>query len=252
MKKFDSDKLIRTIIYVLTIFLIVLILYNCILLLNIHFHNKTSYKNSLRVDKKIVNDIYDVFNINSSYKVNFKENDMNKLPSIQNSKITILTYDALTHKKNYSAIFFDNSFIKDSSVESFSNINKNAFSKINFLDYENLKKEFNDSIDTVSIVNSDYSYLTILYYKNGYHYFDNANQNINTYVNNPIIYKNIVIDISAQKQNTLYVYSSGLFKEVKKDSDLNLTKGATFWLNLNSDSKIYYTFSDIENKIINN
>lgn len=58
MKNIDSNKIAKNIIYVLTIFLIILILYNCILLFNNYFINKASYKNSLRVDKKIVTYIY--------------------------------------------------------------------------------------------------------------------------------------------------------------------------------------------------
>lgn len=51
MNNINLNKIIRNIVYILTIFLIVLILYNCILLLNSGPFDKTSYKNSLRVEK---------------------------------------------------------------------------------------------------------------------------------------------------------------------------------------------------------
>lgn len=250
MNNINLNKIIRNVVYILTIFLIVLILYNCILLLNNGTFNKTSYKNSLRVEKIVADDVYDVFNINSSYKIKFKENDINKLPSISKAEILMVNYDPITHESNYSAIFFNNDFIKDSSMEIISYINENDFPNITFLEYENLKNEFNNNyIDTISLVDINFSFSNFLYYNNEYHHFNNGVQNIDSSTKLPMTYKNIVIDASSQKENTLYVYSGGLFKEFQKDSSIYLTKGKTFWMALNTDSKITYNFSDVESKL---
>lgn len=250
MNNINLNKIIRNVVYILTIFLIVLILYNCILLLNSGTFDKTSYKNSLRVEKIVADDIYDVFNINSSYKIKFKENDINKLPSISKAEILMVNYDPITHESNYSAIFFNNDFIKDSSMEIISYINENDFPNITFLEYENLKNEFNNNyIDTISLVDINFSFSNFLYYNNEYHHFNNGVQNIDSSTKLPMTYKNIVIDASSQKENTLYVYSGGLFKEFQKDSSIYLTKGKTFWMTLNTDSKITYNFSDVESKL---
>ncbi|NFG42227.1 hypothetical protein FC789_13740 [Clostridium botulinum] len=250
MNNINLNKIIRNIVYILTIFLIVLILYNCILLLNSGPFDKTSYKNSLRVEKIVTDDIYDVFNINSSYKIKFKENDINKIPSISKAEILMVNYDPITHESNYSAIFFNNDFIKDSSMEIISYINENDFPNITFLEYENLKNEFNNNyIDTISLVDINFNFSNFLYYNNEYHHFNNGVQNIDSSTKLPMTYKNIVIDASSQKENTLYVYSGGLFKEFQKDSSIYLTKGKTFWMTLNTDSKITYNFSDVESKL---
>ena len=250
MNNINLNKIIRNIVYILTIFLIVLILYNCILLLNSGPFDKTSYKNSLRVEKIVTDDIYDVFNINSSYKIKFKANDINKIPSISKAEILMVIYDPITHESNYSAIFFNNDFIKDSSMEIISYINENDFPNITFLEYENLKNEFNNNyIDTISLVDINFSFSNFLYYNNEYHHFNNGVQNIDSSTKLPMTYKNIVIDASSQKENTLYVYSGGLFKEFQKDSSIYLTKGKTFWMTLNTDSKITYNFSDVESKL---
>ncbi|AIY80396.1 hypothetical protein FDB15_11805 [Clostridium botulinum] len=250
MNNINLNKIIRNVIYILTIFLIVLILYNCILLLNSGTFDKTSYKNSLRVEKIVADDVYDVFNINSSYKIKFKENDINKLPSISKAEILMVNYDPITHESNYSAIFFNNDFIKDSSMEIISYINENDFPNITFLEYENLKNEFNNNyIDTISLVDINFNFSNFLYYNNEYHHFNNGVQNIDSSTKLPMTYKNIVIDASSQKENTLYVYSGGLFKEFQKDSSIYLTKGKTFWMTLNTDSKITYNFSDVESKL---
>ncbi|MGN2371118.1 hypothetical protein ACTFJW_13890 [Clostridium cagae] len=164
MNNINLNKIIRNVVYILTIFLIVLILYNCILLLNSGTFDKTSYKNSLRVEKIVADDVYDVFNINSSYKIKFKENDINKLPSISKAEILMVNYDPITHESNYSAIFFNNDFIKDSSMEIISYINENDFPNITFLEYENLKNEFNNNyIDTISLVDINFSFSNFLY-----------------------------------------------------------------------------------------
>ncbi|MBN1066601.1 hypothetical protein DVW02_01155 [Clostridium botulinum] len=250
MNNINLNKIIRNVVYILTVFLIVLILYNCILLLNSGTFDKTSYKNSLRVEKIVADDIYDVFNINSSYKIKFKENDINKLPSISKAEILMVNYDPITHESNYSAIFFNNDFIKDSSMEIISYINENDFPNITFLEYENLKNEFNNNyIDTISLVDINFSFSNFLYYNNEYHHFNNGVQNIDSSTKLPMTYKNIVIDASSQKENTLYVYSGGLFKEFQKDSSIYLTKGKTFWMTLNTDSKITYNFCDVESKL---
>ncbi|KFX56418.1 hypothetical protein FDC58_17390 [Clostridium botulinum] len=250
MNNINLNKIIRNVVYILTIFLIVLILYNCILLLNSGTFDKTSYKNSLRVEKIVADDVYDVFNINSSYKIKFKENDINKLPSISKAEILMVNYDPITHESNYSAIFFNNDFIKDSSMEIISYINENDFPNITFLEYENLKNEFNNNyIDTISLVDINFNFSNFLYYNNEYHHFNNGVQNIDSSTKLPMTYKNIVIDASSQKENTLYVYSGGLFKEFQKDSSIYLTKGKTFWMTLNTDSKITYNFSDVESKL---
>lgn len=250
MNNINLNKIIRNVVYILTIFLIVLILYNCILLLNSRTFDKTSYKNSLRVEKIVADDVYDVFNINSSYKIKFKENDINKLPSISKAEILMVNYDPITHESNYSAIFFNNDFIKDSSMEIISYINENDFPNITFLEYENLKNEFNNNyIDTISLVDINFNFSNFLYYNNEYHHFNNGVQNIDSSTKLPMTYKNIVIDASSQKENTLYVYSGGLFKEFQKDSSIYLTKGKTFWMTLNTDSKITYNFSDVESKL---
>lgn len=250
MNNIDLNKIIRNIIYILTIFLTGLILYNSILLLNDNFFHKTSYKNSLRVEKIVADDVYDVFNINSSYKIKFKENDINKLPLISKSEILMLNYDPIAHQSNYSAIFFNNDFINDSSMEIISYVNENDFPNITFLEYEKLKNEFNNHcIDTISIIDIDFNFSNFLYYNNEYHHFNNGTQTIDSSTKLPITYKNIVIDASSQKENTFYVYSGGLFKEFKKDSSIYLTKGKTFWITLNNDSKISYNFCDVENKL---
>ncbi|ACD51925.1 hypothetical protein FDB55_05030 [Clostridium botulinum] len=250
MNNINLNKIIRNVTYILIIFLIVLILYNCILLLNNSPFNKTSYKNSLRVENVIEYDVYDAFNINSSYKIKFKEDDISKLPSLSKAEILMLNYDPITSKPNYSAIFFNNDFITDSSMEIISYIDETDFPNITFLEYEKLKNEFNNNyIDTISIINIDFSFSNFLYYNNEYHHFNNGIQSIDPSAKLPITYKNIVIDTSSKKENTLYVYSGGLFKEFKKDSSIYLTKGKTFWMTLNDDSKITYTFSDVENKL---
>ncbi|AOR22441.1 hypothetical protein [Clostridium taeniosporum] len=249
MKNINLNKLIRNIIYILTVFLIVLIIYNSILLLNNQFFNKTSYKNSFRVNKTIDN-ISNDFNINSSYKIKFKENDINKLSSISSADILMLDYDSSNHQFNYSAVFSNNNFIKDSSMEVISYIDEKDFPKINFLNYNDLKNKFNNNyIDTISVVNIDSSFSNFLYYNNEYHYFYNGLQGISICAKFPITYKNIVIDASSQKENTFYVYSNGLFKEFKRNSLLYLTKGKTFWLTLNSDSTLSYNFSNVQNKV---
>lgn len=162
----------------------------------------------------------------------------------------MVIYDPITHESNYSAIFFNNDFIKDSSMEIISYINENDFPNITFLEYENLKNEFNNNyIDTISLVDINFSFSNFLYYNNEYHHFNNGVQNIDSSTKLPMTYKNIVIDASSQKENTLYVYSGGLFKEFQKDSSIYLTKGKTFWMTLNTDSKITYNFSDVESKL---
>ncbi|NFN18006.1 hypothetical protein FDB52_03755 [Clostridium botulinum] len=250
MNNINLNKIIRNITYILIIFLIVLILYNCILLLNNSPFDKTSYKNSLRVENVIKDDVYDAFKINSSYKIKFKENNISKLPSLSKAEILMLNYDPITSQPNYSAIFFNNDFIPDSSMEIISYINETDFPNITFLEYEKLKNEFNNNyIDTISIINIDFSFSNFLYYNNEYHHFNNGIQSIDQSTKLPITYKNIVIDTSSKKENTLCVYSEGLFKEFKKDSSIYLTKGKTFWMTLNNDSKITYNFSDVENKL---
>ncbi|WP_315077884.1 hypothetical protein [uncultured Clostridium sp.] len=250
MNNINLNKIIRNVIYILTIFLIVLILYNCILLLNNNPFDKTSYKNSLRVEKIVEDDVYNAFNINSSYKIKFKEKDISQLPSISKAEILMINYDPITSQPNYSAIFFNNDFITDSSMEIISYINENDFPNITFLEYEKLKNEFNNNyIDAISIVDINFSFSNFLYYNNEYHHFNNGVQNIDSSTKLPITYKNIVIDASSQKENTLYVYSGGLFKEFQKDSFIYLTKGKTFWMTLNNDSKITYNFSDVESKL---
>ena len=64
MRFISYDKFIKTIIYILTIFLIVLILYNIFLLLNKNLLGKTPSKNSIKVSPISIENTYNLSNIN--------------------------------------------------------------------------------------------------------------------------------------------------------------------------------------------
>ncbi|SFC82443.1 hypothetical protein [Clostridium uliginosum] len=115
MKSNNLDKIFSTIIYVLTIFLIGLILYNIFLILNKNLISKSPSNNSVKVSPISEESIYVIPNMNSIHNVTFKDTNFDRMTSL--SKAIILYENDNDSKQStiYSALFSDKNFTKDLS-----------------------------------------------------------------------------------------------------------------------------------------
>lgn len=244
------SKIITIIIYFLTAFLICLILYNMFLLINRDSAPNEPPRNSIKVSPISGEEIHSVSNMNNIYKVKFKNFPIDKLSLISKASIIYDNYDESTNSNLYSALFLDENFKRDDSMLTISNISTNDLPNITFVDNSSLKKySYFKLIDSITITNSSDAYSNFFYYGGAYHHFSKSLEDTDSISNKPITYQNIVIDASSQKENTLYVYSCGMFREYSKTSKLFLSKGKTFWFTLNKNCSIYFSFSNLDIKM---
>lgn len=246
------NKVITIIIYFLTVFLMCLILYNMYLLINKSSYSNEAPKNSIKVSPISGEDIHNVSNMNTIYKVTFKNKPIDKLLAIPKASIIYANYDNSSNSNSYSALFLDEDFTKDDSMLTISTVSRDKLPNIEFIDSSALNKySYFKLIDNITLITGKDSYSNFFYYNGAYHHFTQSYKDKNSISNNPITYQNIIIDVSNQKENTLYVYSSGMFREYNKNSKLFLSKGKTFWLTLNKNSSIYSSFSNLDTEIKN-
>lgn len=244
------NKITKIIIYTLIIFLISLILYNLFLVLNKSYYSNEIPKNSIQVSPISGEKISSVVNMNNIYRINFKNLPIDKIPSILNASIVYDHYDEKDDITSYSALFLDSDFTLDNSMLTVSSIMLKDIPIVSFIDSSKLKDySYINPIDSILITNSNNSFSNFFYYHGYYHHFTKSIEDTDQISNKHIEYNNIVIDVSSIKENKLYVFSGGLFKEFNKDETLYLSNGKTFWCILNKNSSINLLFSNLENKM---
>lgn len=246
------NKLITITIYLLTSLLTILILYNIILLFNKHYSSNEMPRNSIKVSPISGEEIHSVSNMNKIYKVNYKNLSINKLTSISKASIIYDAYDETINSTLYSALFLDKNFSKENAMLAISPVLIKDLPNIAFIDKSQLKNySYIKLIDSIILTNSYDSYSNFFYYNGEYHHFTKSLEDKDPISNKSITYKNIVIDVSTQIKDTIYVYSAGLFKQYNKGEKLFLSNGKTYWCILNKNSSIHFSFSDLDSEMQN-
>lgn len=244
------NKIVTIIIYSLTSILTILILYNIILILSKNFHSSQPPRNSIKVSPISGEKIYSVSNMNSIYKVDYKNVPLNNLISLSKASIIYDTYNESNNSNSYSALFLDDNFIRDDSMLTISSISTAELPNITFIDSSKLKDySYLKLINNINITNTHNSYSNFFYYNGQYNLFTKSSEDRYPVLNKTTTYQNIIIDVTSQKSNILYVYSGGLFRSYMNGDNLFLSKGKTYWCTLNKYTSLNFTFLDSDDKI---
>lgn len=251
MKHKTLNKIVTLTIYFLTIILTILILYNMILIFRKNIPHSYIPRNSIKVSPITDEKIYNVSNMKSIYKVNYKNVPLNKLASLSKASVIYDTCNESNDSSSYSALFLGDDFTRENSMLTISSVLADELPNITFINSSNLKDHsYMKSIDSIILTNNLNTYSNFFYYDGEYHHFTKSLEDKDPVSNKPITYKNVIIDAN-NHENTLYVYSGGLFRNYIKGNNLFLSKGRTYWYTLNKNFSLNYTFSDLDEKMNN-
>jgi len=260
---YNYNKSFKMIPYILILCLLTFLFYEYYIYI---FKNKLNNlnniipKNSVRVSPLSGEIIQNVTSDPPLLQVNYEYKDISKLYKVNTADIVVEEFSPYSDSLNYTGIFYSKNISLNESISSISHISVNSLPTINFIDYLDLNKYlFSNKINTLLISYTPDLCTNLIYKDNVYYYYPHKVQDINSFSNEPITFKNIIIDpdylskkvhtgllFSGGKSQKLEIYNQNIkMINLSKDLPFSLLRGNTLWIKCIPSTKIITGYSPL-------